>query len=78
MSLFFFDTYDGDTRVRDTDGMDFPTPETARLQGLEALPDMARDKLPDGDRRDFIVDVRDGTGRVIYTATLSLVGRWID
>jgi hypothetical protein len=50
----------------------------ARTAGLRCLPDMASDATPNGgDRRDFIVDIRDEDMRVIYTACMSLLGRWI-
>ena len=76
MPLFHIDTHDGGS-VLDPEGQDLPSAAAARLAGLSALPDMARDQMPDGDRRDFIVDVRNDEGRLIYTATLSLVGRWV-
>jgi hypothetical protein len=78
MPRFLFDIYDGVRLTRDDEGSELPDREAARKEALSVLPDIARDRSPDGDRRDFIVDVRDETGRVIYTATLSLVGRWID
>jgi hypothetical protein len=40
------------------------------------LPDMAREKLPDGEKRTFCAFVRDETGAVIYRVALSLVGEW--
>ena len=38
-----------------------------------ALRDIARDTLPDGDRRDYVAEVRDEAGRKVWRATLSLV-----
>ena len=77
MPRYYFDTDDGDTHIHDDEGMDLPSNEDARQAALAALPDIAKDKLPDGDRRDFIIDMRDQHHRLIYTATLSLVGRWV-
>ena len=37
---------------------------------------MARDVLPDGDRRTFVVSVEDERGGEVYRATLDLVGEW--
>jgi hypothetical protein len=34
---------------------------------------MARDALPDGDSRDFVVTVRDETDRPVWRVRLSLV-----
>ena len=76
MPIFFFDTDNGDTSYRDDEGLDLPDEEAARKAALHALPDMARDKLPDADRRTFGVTVRDANGLVVYDATLSLKGEW--
>lgn len=76
MSRYFFDTDDGDFRSQDDEGIELSDAEAARLAALDVLPDMARDKLPDGDRRTFSVRVRDEAGAVLYSATLDLVGEW--
>ena len=76
MPLYFFDTDDGDFRQLDDEGIELPTAEGARTAALDALPDMARDKIPDRDRQTFSVQVRDEAGMVLYTATLDLVGEW--
>ena len=77
MPKYFLDLYDGASFTRDPYGLDLASPEEARKEAISVLPDMARDVLPDGDRRDFTVDVRTAAGEVVYTATLSLVGRWL-
>lgn len=74
MPRYFVDTHDGDTPHSDTDGHDLPDAEAARRAVLDALPDMARDKLPDGDSRTFMAAARDERGAVVYTATLTLRG----
>ena len=76
MPLYFFDTDDGDHSHRDDEGLDLPHVEAARVAALDALPDMARDKMPDGDRRTFVASVRNDRGAVVYVATLSLKGEW--
>ncbi len=73
MPRFFFDTYDGDFFAPDNEGLDLEGIEAAKLQAQKALPDMARDKLPDGDQRVFKVSVRDEAGQVVLRVTLSLV-----
>ena len=77
MPKFFLDLYDGAEFSRDPYGLDLAGREEARKEAISVLPDMARLALPDGDRRDFTVDVRTAVGEVIYTATLSLIGRWL-
>jgi hypothetical protein len=73
MPRFFFDTYDGDFFAPDNEGQDLESIEAAKLQAQEALPDMAEDKLPDGDQRVFIVSVRDEAGQVVVRVALTLV-----
>ena len=73
MPRFFFDTYDGDFFAPDNEGQDLEGIEAAKLQAQEALPDMASDKLPDGDQRVFIVSVRDEAGQVVLRVSLTLV-----
>ena len=75
---FYFDTHNGNHFDRDTSGQDLPDREAARWKALEALPDMTQDELPNGDFITFYVNVRDEDGRAIYTACMSLVGRWLD
>ncbi|MCJ2116569.1 hypothetical protein MKK65_08245 [Methylobacterium sp. J-001] len=76
MPHFFFDTDDGEVRFEDNEGFELPGVEAARIEALDALPDMARNKLPDRDRRTYSVRVRDEGGVVIYFASLDLVGEW--
>lgn len=76
MPRFFIDTNNDDTFVEDEEGQNLPDAAAARKVALAALPDMARDKMPDGDHRTFRVSVRDETGAVIYEATLRLAGEW--
>ena len=74
--MFFFETFDGEVCHGDKNGMDLPSDREARLEALSALPDMARDKIPDGDFRIFRTLVRDHCGEVVYEASMTLTGRW--
>ncbi|QEE37592.1 hypothetical protein [Methylobacterium sp. WL1] len=76
MAHYTIDTDDDDLLVEGDYGEGLTCPSTARRMALSALPDMARDRLPDGDRRTFRAIVRDENGMEIYSATLSLVGEW--
>lgn len=76
MARYFFDTDDGHGIHRDVEGLDVTDVLAARKAAMEALPDMLRDKLPDGDRRTFSVTVRNQDSTVLYTAVLSFVGQW--
>jgi hypothetical protein len=76
MPHFFFDTDDGDLHSQDDEGFELPSVEAARIEALDALPDMARNKIPDRDRHTFAVRVRNEGGTVVYSASLDLVGEW--
>ena len=76
MPRYFIDTADGDLSMIDNEGLYYPSDEAARKAALDALPDMARDEIPDGDARRFSVAVRSSEGRAIYSAELTLNGRW--
>lgn len=72
MQHFFIDTSDQDHFVRDDTGHDFEDVEEAKAAAVDALPDMARDVLPDGDARTFLAIVRGGDGSPLLQASLSL------
>ena len=76
MPRYFIDTDDERMLHIDTVGFDFDSDDDARRHALEALPDMARDNIPDGDCRTFVVGVRDENGEMVYRATLTLKGQW--
>ena len=79
MSRFYFDVFDGVTTTADEFGLDVEDGlERVRYLAIDALPDVAREKLPDGDRAEFTVIVRDAGGRNIFRATLSLHAEWIN
>ncbi len=77
MPRYFIDTDDGNDLLIDGEGQVLLSEASARSFALDALPDMARDKMPDGDRHTFTVGVRDGTGALFYQATLTLKGEWV-
>ncbi len=77
MPLFYFDISDTGRLIRDDEGTELVDPEAARAEAIGVLPDIARDELPDGDRREFMSEVRDVSGRIIFRAKLSLVAGWV-
>ncbi len=74
MPRFYFDTDNGGSAIRDDEGIECENLEAAVDEAAKVLPDMARDVLPDGDRRAFVVTVRDESGKAVYRFTLSLLG----
>ena len=77
MPRYFFDLYDGDTEAKDTEGLDFVDREAMRRAAIAELPDIARDVLPDGDEREFVVAVRSERGEVVFRAALVLRAGWV-
>jgi hypothetical protein len=73
VSPCFFDVHDGDHLSRYSEGIELPDLQAAKVEAQSALPDIARDELPDSDRRDLMVSVRADTGQVVLRATLSPV-----
>lgn len=70
---YFFDTYDGDRLITDTQGIELPNLERVKAEAQMTLPDLARDALPNGDQKTFIVSVRDEAGQVVLRAALTLI-----
>lgn len=73
MPRYFFDTYDGNRFIPDHEGLELRDLTAAERETRKALPDMARDALPDGDQQTFVVNVRNEAGHVVLRAALSLV-----
>ena len=70
---YYFDAYDGERRVQDEEGLHLEGPDKAKAQAMRALVDMARNATPEQDRREFVVEIRDETGRKFWRARLTLV-----
>ncbi len=73
MPRYFFDTHDGDHFTPDHDGVELESIEAAKDEAKKTLPDIVKDEMPDGDRRDFVVMVKDEAGQNVLRVTLSLV-----
>jgi hypothetical protein len=64
MPRFYFDVTDTGRVFRDTEGSEFQSLEHARKEALATLGGIARDELPDGDVRDFVIRLRSEEGSV--------------
>jgi hypothetical protein len=65
MTLYFFDTRDGDDFSDDDVGIDYPDLETVKLEAARTLADLARDVIPGNVSRELAVEVRDAQGPVL-------------
>jgi hypothetical protein len=77
MPLYFIDSSDGERSDHDDIGLELTDDGGARRAALDALADMVREVLPDGDVRTFSVHVRAADGTNLYHAEMSLRGQWI-
>ena len=68
-----FDAYDGERHIQDEEGLHLDSPDKAKVQAIRALADMARSAVPEEDRREVVVEIRDETGRKFWRARLTLV-----
>lgn len=73
MPRYFFDTYSGNRLHTDDTGLELEGLEAAKAEAQNALPDIARDELPNGNHNTFVVSVRNEAGAVVLRAALSLV-----
>jgi hypothetical protein len=73
MPRFFFDIHDGEDFTPDHVGMELEGLEAAKAEAKKTLPDIVKDEMPDGDRRDFTVVVKNEVGHEVLRVTLSLV-----
>ncbi|MGO4405684.1 hypothetical protein AB4Z10_15655 [Bosea sp. RAF48] len=70
MPKFRFTTEDGNRVDRDEKPLDFPDEKAAKEDAQRALADMAKDKLPDGNRFDLRARVENEAGQEVYRASL--------
>jgi hypothetical protein len=73
MPRFFFDTYDGRHFVVDEEGQELDSLGTAKAHAQRSAVEMAKDELPDGNHRSFVVSVRDEAGKEVLKVALALV-----
>ncbi|QRM28696.1 hypothetical protein [Microvirga sp. VF16] len=73
MPRFFFDIHDDEEFTPDREGLDLDGLEAAKAEAKKALPDIVKEEMPVGSRRDFTVDVKDAAGQIVWRVTLSLV-----
>jgi hypothetical protein len=69
MPLFFFDIHDGSELARDDSGVECSSLAEFSDKAIDVLPDIAREQLPNGPRRTFLVKVRDDAGRYVFRAS---------
>jgi hypothetical protein len=70
MPIYFFDTRDDETFIRDEIGLEFADVAAAKAEAAASLGELARDVLPSSNRRTLAVEVRN-EHRPVLVATLT-------
>jgi hypothetical protein len=76
MSRYFFDYHDGQSVTADEYGLELTSREDVHRAALDALPDIARELLPQHPVREMSIQVRNEAGRHVLTTSLILVTQW--
>jgi hypothetical protein len=76
MHHFYFDISDGEHVTRDDGGLMLADLATACREAVKALPDLARDVLPDGLEKVISASVRDEAGAILFRAVLVFRCEW--
>jgi len=77
MPRYYFDTQNGEQHFHDDEGSELPDVQAARDEAIAVLPEIAGGELPDGDRREMVLTVRNEAGQVFFKTTLLLTTEWI-
>ena len=76
MARYFFETEAEDVLVPDDEGSELVDDDAARAAAIGALPDIAKDMMPIGDRRVFTIRVLNEHRVLIYKSTMTFEGGW--
>jgi len=72
MPRYHFDMHDGARFTTDETGVELNGIEAARQEVARRLADQARAILPDDNRREVVIEVKDETGQRVLVAKLSV------
>ncbi|MHB2208638.1 DUF6894 family protein [Methylobacterium sp. CM6257] len=78
MPRYFFDIHDDVSAVSDTEGEVCATPDAAGRRAAQILSEIALHDPHQNGCSNLLALVRDEAERVVFTATLSIVGKRID
>ena len=71
MPRFYFDVRNGDRFTQDRDGLDLPDLREARKDASQALAEMVKDAMPDGDHRTMAIEVRGEDKRPLFKVQIT-------
>ena len=72
MPRYHFDSHDGVRFTTDETGVELDGINAARQEAARRLAELAQEILPDDDRREAVIEVKDETGQRVLVAKLSV------
>ena len=72
MPCYHFDSHDGVRFTTDETGVELDGINAARQEAARRLAELAQEILPDDDRREAVIEVKDETGQRVLVAKLSV------
>ena len=72
MPRYHFDTHDGAHFTTDETGVQLDGIKAARQEAARRLAELAQEILPNDDRREVVIEVKDETGQRVLVAKLSV------
>jgi putative heme iron utilization protein len=72
MPRYHFDSHDGVRFTTDETGVELDGINAARQEAARRLAELAQEILPDDDRREVVIEVKDETGQRVLVAKLSV------
>jgi hypothetical protein len=77
MPRYFLDWSDGKEWFHDEAGVELKTAQSIEAAAAKAIPDIARDRVPDGEEADFMVAVRDERRDLVLKTRLIYTRNWV-
>jgi len=72
MPRYHFDLHDGARFTTDETGVELEGIKAARQEAARRLAELAQEIVPDDDRREVVIEVKDETGQRVLVAKLSV------
>jgi hypothetical protein len=72
MPCYHFDSHDGVRFTTDETGVELDGIKAARQEAARRLAELAQEILPDDDRREVVIEVKDETSQRVLVAKLSV------
>jgi hypothetical protein len=72
MPRYHFDSHDGVRFTTDETGVELDGINAARQEAARRLAELAQQIVPDDDRREVVIEVKDETGQRVLVAKLSV------